>query len=175
MKSQGYFSSLTSKKLLIAKQALRFFEFGKDLQRWIEVFYKDISSCVINNGHASPFFSICRGVRQGCPLSPYLFIICIELLAIQIRNDPAVKGIAIFKSRKNQRSKNIFICRRYHSASILPGTEETLHAQCACCFSEISHALICSGIKLDFSKWKVLKTGSLKNSNVVFCKDSNLK
>ena len=62
------------------KRALHFFKFDNDLQRWIEVFYKDISSCVIINGHASPFFNICRGVRQGCPLSPYLFIICIKLL-----------------------------------------------------------------------------------------------
>ena len=67
-------------------RALKYFKFGNNMIHWIDVFYKDISSCVINNGHASPFFDISRGVRQGCPFSPYLFVICIELLAISIRN-----------------------------------------------------------------------------------------
>ena len=50
-------------------RALKYFKFGNDIIRWIDVFYKDISSCVINNGHASTFFDISRGIRQGCPLS----------------------------------------------------------------------------------------------------------
>ena len=51
---------------------LRLFNFGPDLQRWIEVIYHVVSSCVLNNGHASPFFQLHRGVRQGCPLSGLL-------------------------------------------------------------------------------------------------------
>ena len=60
---------------------LRLFNFGPDIQRWIEVIYHNVSSCVLNNGHASPFFQLHRGVRQGCPLSGLLFVIGIELLA----------------------------------------------------------------------------------------------
>ena len=41
------------------------------------------------------FFSINRGVRQGCPLSPYLFIICIEILSLTLQNDHDVTGIKI--------------------------------------------------------------------------------
>ena len=61
--------------------ALKLFNFGPDIQRWIEVIYHNVSSCVLNNGHASPFFQLHRGVRQGCPLSGLLFVIGIELLA----------------------------------------------------------------------------------------------
>ena len=41
----------------------------------------------------SKFFPIRRGDRQGCPLSTYLFIICIELLSHKISTTEDIKGI----------------------------------------------------------------------------------
>ena len=59
---------------------LNLFNFGPDILNWIKIIYNnDVSSCVINNGHASDFFPLQRGVRQGCPLSGILFILWIEL------------------------------------------------------------------------------------------------
>ena len=60
-------------------------------------FYKNIQSCVINNGFISDHFFLERGVRQCDPVFPYLFVIAVETLAIAVRQNAAIKGITIGK------------------------------------------------------------------------------
>jgi len=68
------------------------FGFGPTLIRWVETFYRDITSCVLNNGICTPYFELQRGVRQGDSLSPYLFIIAAEILALAIRSREDIQG-----------------------------------------------------------------------------------
>ena len=77
---------------------LKAFNFGPNLIAWVKTFYQNIQSCVINNGMASDYFTLERGVRQGDPLSPYLFLLAIETLAISIRENPEIDGIKIDKN-----------------------------------------------------------------------------
>ena len=51
-----------------------------------------ISSSVGTNGRVSPLRS---GTRQGCPLSPLLFNIVLEVLVSAIRQHKEIKGIQI--------------------------------------------------------------------------------
>ena len=71
------------------------FNFKEDFKRWVKVFYTDISSCVTNNGFASPFFNLNRGVRQGCLLSSLLFVLRIEFLNLTIQTNSNIKGIKV--------------------------------------------------------------------------------
>ena len=77
---------------------LRVFNFGTSIMRWISTFYTNIESAVINNGFLTNWFKPSRGVRQGCPLFPFLFILSAELLSIKIRQDTKIVGIKILEN-----------------------------------------------------------------------------
>ena len=63
---------------------------------------KDLLHCyrkcdILNNGNATNCIKPSTGVRQGCPLSPYPFILAAELMSMKIHQSSAVKGISIFE------------------------------------------------------------------------------
>ena len=76
-------------------RTLHKFNFGPSFIQWMRVLYKNASSCVMNNGFTTGPFLRGRGVRQGDPLSPFLFILALETLAIKIREDFSVQGLKI--------------------------------------------------------------------------------
>lgn len=57
--------------------------------------YNNAYSSLILIGHRSPFFTVRRGCRQGDPLLPYLYIVCVGIAVIHIRNNSHIKGITI--------------------------------------------------------------------------------
>ena len=77
------------------QNTLKYFNFGPNLRNWISVMYSDVESGIINGGYVTNYFKVSRGVRQGCPLSPILFILAAELLAQKIRQSSKSKGIKL--------------------------------------------------------------------------------
>ena len=82
------------------QKSLSLFKFGESFKQWVSVFYSNIESCVVNNGHSTGWFQLKRGIRQGCPLSTALFIIAIELLAISVRENENLEGINLPNNQK---------------------------------------------------------------------------
>jgi len=66
--------------------------FGPSFISWVNLFYHRVQSAVNVNGYLSPFFDLSRGVRQGCPLSPLLYVLVSEVLADNIRCNPRISG-----------------------------------------------------------------------------------
>ena len=55
---------------------------------------------IILNGEKLKAFTLKSGTRQGCPLSPLLFNIVLEVLATSIIEEKEIKGIKIVKEVK---------------------------------------------------------------------------
>ena len=73
-------------------KTLEKFGFGKYFIKWIETLNNDSKSFVKVNGFETFEFDLERGVRQGCPLSGFLYILAAEVLAINIRKNKSIKG-----------------------------------------------------------------------------------
>ena len=148
-------------------KALKHFNFGQNFIKWIELLYTDISSCTINNNKTSQYFNIKRGVRQGDPLSPYLFIIAVELLARAIKRSEDISGIHInvreIKMTQYADDLTIFLDKPESIPNLLDLLE--IFGQC-------------SGLRINKEKTEALALGSLKghsriSSKVKFVKSFN--
>ena len=63
----------------------------------VKVIYDKPTGNIILNGKKLKAFPLRSGTRQGCPLSPPLFNIVLEVLATAIREEKEIKGIQIGK------------------------------------------------------------------------------
>ena len=63
----------------------------------IRAIYDKPTANIILNGQKLEAFCLKSGTRQGCPLSPLLFNIVLEVLAIAIRQEKEIKGIQLEK------------------------------------------------------------------------------
>ena len=76
-------------------KVLEYFGFGQSIISWVKLFNNNAKLRINQGGNLSSFFNIGRGCRQGDPISPFLFILCAEILAIMIRKNRSIKGIII--------------------------------------------------------------------------------
>ena len=68
-------------------------DFGPSFISCIDLFYRRSQSAVNVNGHISSYFSLSRGVRQGCLLSPILYVMVAEVLACNICCHPDISRL----------------------------------------------------------------------------------
>ena len=136
------------------QNTLRLFNFEPNIRQWISTLYCAVESGVLNGGYMTNYFKVSRGVRQGCPLSPLLFILAVEILAQKIRQNPNIQGIVLPGSVEAKLSQfaddTILICKDVNSL------RENI--------SVLNEFGKNSGLKLNKKKTKAMWIGSLKEN-----------
>jgi hypothetical protein len=128
------------------------FKFGDNFIRWVNLLYHDISSSISNNGYISKHFSLRRGIRQGCPLSAFIFILCAELLSNKIKSNPKVNGLTFGETE--------FQILQFadDTALILKDTQSLVE-----CMKTLDEFYKVSGLKLNKKKTIVVTLGRGRN------------
>lgn len=127
------------------KNVFGYFGFGPAFQQWIGLILHDRKTCIKNGGHVSADFDMQRGVRQGCPISPLIFVLAVEIMSLKIKQDKDIKGITIgsFNTRiKQYADDTTFLLKDTADLKIVIDILEQ--------FS------LCSGLTLNKSKSKIL-------------------
>ncbi len=138
-------------------KVLRRMNFGPSFCSWVQLLYTDISSSLLVNGYTGAPFSISRGVRQGCPLSPLLYILVAETISSAIKKDPVIDGFIL----PDGQCAKIF--QYADDTSILVQSDQALLAL----FSLFERYECASGAKLNVTKSHGLLVGAWKSRNLV--------
>ena len=134
------------------------FGFNKPFISWIKTLYNNSSSCLSNNGWKSNFFMLRRGLRQGCPILSHLFTLVAEVMALNIRNNTLINGMAVKISNVQN---NIKLTQLADDTTIFLGAKDEIEIALESIEIFGKH----SGLKLNRNKTEGLWIGKLKTCN----------
>ena len=119
------------------------------------MFHKGINSSINLYPNTSKRFPICRGVRQGCPIAPFLFLTVVEFLSIKVLNSPNIQGLTIF-------SKQLRLTQLADDTVLFLKDKDQLPAvlQLVGAFSDAS------GLKLNVNKCEIMCLYDSKEKNM---------
>ena len=143
------------------------FNFSPSFVRWIGTFYQNITSSVIKNGFSTGPFNIWRGVRQGDALLAYLFIICLEILTISVRENNNIQGIQVDKEE---------IKLEMFADDVTAFVRNRRSLEALFCTTDLFSK--CSGLEINFEKTECMRMGnkvSLEAMNVISSKNIRIK
>ena len=136
-------------------KTMKAFGIGNIFIQWIKKIYSNATAVLNINGFFTKPIPLKRGVRQGCPLSSLLYVLVIEILAIQLRINPNIVGFQI-------EGEKIISAHYMDDATIIIKQNR--------CFKEVIKELAeyeqASGAKVNYNKTKGLWCGAWKGRRV---------
>ena len=134
--------------------------FKPEFRRWISMMYHNPQAVVQVNGRRSRVFAIECSVRQGCPLSPLLYVLALEPLLRRLRDEgtsPSLRGIPFVSSFAARVSAfaddiTVFVSRRLDIKAVKEAVVE---------YERIA------GAKVNFDKSEGLRLGAWRGSNTL--------
>lgn len=138
-------------------KTLEKFNFGSKFIGMIKTLYNKPTFKLKNNGWMSKPCTMQRGIRQGCPVSALLFILVLEILAVQIKSDNEIKGLSFQKNYATDDSIKM-IQHADDCRSMVKDIKSLTKV-----LKTISEFSRVAGPKLNIEKTECLLTGSLVN------------
>ena len=138
---------------------MKWFSFGPYMTGLVELLFTNFKLATINNGYTSDYFTPMRGLFQGNPISSDLFILTIELLAVQLKRNQKVQGLKIDDEHE------LLLTQFADDLGLMLKYDETLWTEAVHEFNKFQS---CTGSKISYDKSTVYRIGSLKDSNVKF-------
>ena len=141
-------------------ETLQKFGFKKNFLNWIKLIYNCPLALVKVNGFLTEHVNLARGIRQGCPLSALLFILCTEILATSIKQNENIKGLDIPFDKKTY--KTVKLSQYADDMCLyLKDDQQLINA-----FDTILEFGKMSGLVLNIEKTEGLWLGGLENHNM---------
>ena len=138
------------------QDVLKLFNFGINFSRMVHLFQHNTTSRVEQNGHLSDQIKLARGCRQGDPLSPYVFVLCAEILSQVIREFDGIKGIKVhgeeFKSTQYADDTTLMVSEDVESVKNI--------------IKVLRWFKTLSGLEINNDKTKVVKIGASRDSSI---------
>ena len=75
--------------------SLKFFGFGQRFIDMVILLYRNFETAICHNGELTQWIKLTRGIHQGCAMSGFIFLLNAEILSLNLRNNPYIKGIKI--------------------------------------------------------------------------------
>ena len=75
------------------QNTLELLGFGPDITQWIKLFFSKREAQILMGGHISDIIQLEQGVPQGDVISPYIFILMVEILLLKINYTKNITGI----------------------------------------------------------------------------------
>ena len=142
-------------------QTLERMGFGPKWIRWIHWCISTTSFSVMFNGSLARFFRSSRGLRQGDPLSPYLFVIGMEVLSCLLKR--AVEGNFISGCRLGNKEVGEMVISHLLYADDTIIFCEAKSEQLMCLRWTLMWFEAFSGLKINLNKSEIIPLGRVDN------------
>ena len=146
-------------------KCLETFNFGSKFRSWVKMIFKHARTSVLTNGFRTSYFQISRSMRQGCPISPLLYILQAEPLACAIRKNENIIGISLpYINPATGKQTEVKVVSYVDDAQFFNSSEESIVET----FEITEKFEKASGAKIHKQKTTGLYLGAWKNKTPTF-------
>ena len=140
-------------------ELMKCLNFGDQMIEWVELLFTKFNLATTNYGHMSEFLHPTRGLLQGNPIAPYLFLLIGEVLARILKKNKQIEGIDLAKGGSimlSQFADDLALFLKF-KAEVWQGVMDSFDTFEA-------H----TGMKISYDKTIIYRIGSIRDSDAKF-------